>query len=80
MKEPRLVALKGIVIAENWGKDGRVSALGFAGYDEILYHVADDIMGKRLRQFVRKRLIIDGLLETTANGITIHVKSFLLIR
>jgi hypothetical protein len=76
MHKPTPIKLKGIVIAAAWNKNGDVSAVDIAGYDEKRYRVADDFLGRQLRRFVKERLIIDGIVETTANRLTIHVKKF----
>jgi hypothetical protein len=70
------IHLRGIVIAAAWGENGAVSAVDIADYDEKRYRVADNFVGKQLKQWVKERLIIDGIVETTANRTILHVKSF----
>jgi hypothetical protein len=70
------IHLRGIVIAAAWENNGAVSAVDIAGYDEKRYRVADNLVGKQLKQLVKERLIIDGMIEMTANRTILHVKSF----
>jgi hypothetical protein len=70
------IHLKGIVIAAAWGENGAVSAVDIASFDEKKYRVADNLVGKQLKQLVKERLIIDGMIETTPNRAILHVKSF----
>lgn len=76
MGKQRPIRLTGIVIAAAWKKNGDIAAVDIAGYDEKRYRVADDPTGRRLRQLVRERLVIDGLIEQTAGQAIIHVKRF----
>ena len=76
MEKQTPITLKGIVIAAEWGKNGEVSAVEIAGYDERRYRVVDDLMGIRLRQIVHEKVIVDGTIEKRTNGIIIYVKGF----
>ena len=76
MEKQTPITLKGIVIAADWGKNGEISAVEIAGYDERRYRIADDLMGIRLRQIVHEKVIVDGIIENTTNGIIIYVKGF----
>jgi hypothetical protein len=76
MKKLTPIHLKGIVIAATWENNGAVSAVDIAGYDEKRYRVADNLVGQQLKQLVKERLVIDGIVEMTANRTILHVKSF----
>ncbi len=76
MGKQRPIRLKGIVIAAAWKKNGDIAAVDLAGYDEERYRVADNSTGRRLRQLVQERLVVDGVIEKTAGQAIIHVKRF----
>jgi hypothetical protein len=76
MQQRTPIRLKGIVIAAAWEKNGEISAVDIAGYDEKRYRVVDDLMGRRLRQFIHKKLIVDGVVDSTTNGEIIYVERF----
>jgi hypothetical protein len=76
MKKLTPIQMKGIVIAAAWGRNGDVTAVDIAGYDEKRYRVADNLVGKQLKQLVKQRLVIDGMIEAMANRAILHVKSF----
>ena len=71
-----LIKLQGIVIAAAWDPSGDVAEVDIAGYDEKRYRVADDHMGRKLRAYIKKRIIADGMIETGVNGIVIYVHHF----
>ncbi|BBO84916.1 hypothetical protein DSCO28_54820 [Desulfosarcina ovata subsp. sediminis] len=70
------VQMKGIVIAAAWGENGDITAVDIAGYDEKRYRVADDLVGRQLKQWIKERLIVDGMIEKTGNRTILHVKAF----
>ena len=76
MEKATEVTVKGIVIASRWGKDGIVTSVDIAGYDEQRYRVAEDLMGMRLRLFTKKTVIVDGTVNITDRGKTICVHRF----
>ena len=76
MKKQTPIHLKGIVIPAAWDKKGDISALEIAGYDEKRYRVANDLNGRRLRQFIHERIIVEGVIEITTDRTTIYVKGF----
>jgi hypothetical protein len=76
MKKQTPIRLKGIVIPAAWDNKGDISALEIAGYDEKKYRVADDLIGRRLRQCIHERIVVEGVIEKTADRATIYVKGF----
>jgi hypothetical protein len=70
------IHLEGIVIAAAWEKNGAVSAVDIAAYDEKRYRVADNLVGQQLKQLVKERLIIDGFIEATADRTILHITSY----
>lgn len=80
MKKQITTTVEGIVIAAAWDENGDISALDIAGNDEKRYHIADDPIGRQLRHYVRKRLVVDGTIEVSFKGITIYVKRFRNVR
>ena len=70
------IKLEGIVIAAAWNTKGEVAAVDIAGYDEQRYRVAGDHMGKKLWAHIKKRIVVDGMFETGANGMVIYVHQF----
>ena len=59
--------LRGIVIASAWGKNGEVTAVDIADFNERRYRVADDRTGIALRSCLKKRIIAKGILTKENN-------------
>lgn len=76
MEEKALIELKGIVIAAGWEQNGEVSAVDIAGYDETRYRIANDPMGCKLFQFIRKAVVISGKMDMDNRQNTVHVEYF----
>jgi hypothetical protein len=76
MQQRTPVRLRGIAIAAAWENGGAVTAVDIAGYDEQRYRVVDDGTGKRLRRFIKERLIVEGEVESTGQMTLLHVKHF----
>ena len=74
METGALVTLKGIVVAAGWKTNGAVSAVDIAGYDEKRYRVADELMGPRLLNLVKEKIIAQGTVasENRQNIIYVH--------
>lgn len=76
MRKTNLITLYGIVIPACWQADGEVSAIGIACYDEQVYGIANNQMGLQLRTCMQKRVIVNGLVNTISNRMTIDVHHF----
>jgi hypothetical protein len=73
-QEPTTV--RGIVLAAGWGKNGRISVVDIAGYDERTYRVVNDAMGKKLLEHVRRQVLAGGRVTLRNNRLCIHVSHF----
>jgi len=78
MAEQRLTRIHGIVLAAGWKKNGAVTEVDLAGYDEKKYRVVNDAMGKRLRSHIQRRVVVDGLVSHSTDGLVIKVRHFVL--
>ena len=63
MLKTNRITLSGIVIPADWGQDGRISVVCVAGYDEQVYIVMNNRMGRRLWSFLQKRVVVEGLVK-----------------
>ena len=68
------IDLKGIVIAAAWGPTGEVSAVDIAGYDEKRYRIADDPIGRKLFQYVKKAVAVRGKLASEHQQNIVYVE------
>jgi len=71
--------IQGIVVAAGWREDGTVTAVDIAGYDERRYRVANDLMGQKVRLFVQKKVIVDGIVTTKNHRNTIKIHRFQIV-
>lgn len=76
MGKQNLTTIRGIILAADWKKNGGISEVDIAGYDEKTYRVVNDVMGKQLRSCIKKRVTVDGIITTHNNRLTIHVRHF----
>lgn len=74
MQNPTTV--RGIIIAAGWEKNGAISAVDIAGYDEKTYRVVNDEIGKQLHSFIKKRVAADGIIITQNDMLTIQLHRF----
>lgn len=76
MSKAKEVTIQGIVIPARWRRNGMVSAVDIAGYDEQRYRVAEDPVGKKLRLFMQKTVVVDGTVNIANHMKTICVHRF----
>lgn len=76
MKTQSPISISGIVIAAAWTPNGDVTEVDIAGYDEKRYRVVDDHLGEQLRDHIKKRVIVDGVVKTKKGNLVITVKHF----
>lgn len=76
MDKQNLTTIQGIILAAGWEKNGAVSAVEIAGYDEKTYRVANDEIGKQLRACIKKRVTANGIVVPQKNRLTIQVRRF----
>lgn len=68
--------IRGIILAAGWGKNGGISAVDIAGYDEKTYRVVNDAMGKKLIDHIRQQVVAHGRVTMRENRICIYVSHF----
>lgn len=68
------ITLHGIVIPSEWQQDGEVSAVSIADYNEHVYSVANNTMGKQLIASLKKRVVVEGLIKIVDNRETIYIR------
>lgn len=76
MAEQKPTTLRGIILAAGWGKNGRISAVDIAGYDERTYRVVNDAMGKKLLDHLRQQVVAHGRVTKRENRVCIYVSHF----
>jgi hypothetical protein len=70
------ITIRGIVIAAAWKQNGEISAVDIAGYDENRYRVANDHFGIQLQGLIKKRIVVDGFVETENNKSVLYIRHF----
>ena len=76
MKNRIPIRLKGIVIAADWGSNGKVQAVDIAGCDEKRYRVADNPLGRQMLEYPRARVSLTGTIDRTTDPATLFVDWF----
>lgn len=76
MAKQKPTTIRGIILAAGWGKNGRISAVDIAGYDERTYRVLNDAMGKQLLDHVRQQVVAHGRVTRRQNRSCICVRHF----
>lgn len=76
MAEQNSTTIRGIILAAGWGKNGVISAVDIAGYDEKKYRVVNDAMGKKLQDHVKQPVVARGRVTKRGNRLSICVSRF----
>lgn len=76
MDKQNLTTIQGIILAAGWEKNGAISAVDIAGYDEKTYRVVNDEIGSQLRACIKKRVTANGIVMPKKNKLTIQVRRF----
>ena len=74
MRNP--ISIRGLIIAAAWTQKGEVAAVDIAGYDEKRYRVADNHMGRQLRMHTKKKVTVEGVLDTENCNKVLYVERF----
>ena len=70
------ISIQGLIIAASWTEKGVVAAVDIAGYDEKRYRVFNDHLGKQLLEHIKRRVAIDGFLDTGNGNQVLYVERF----
>ena len=76
MAKQKPTTIQGIILAAGWGKNGGISAVNIAGYDEKTYRVVNNAMGKKLLDHVRRQVVAHGRVAMRENRLCIYVSQF----
>ena len=76
METDNLTTIRGIVLAAEWEKNGLISAVDIAGYDEKTYRVVNDTIGNQLVACVKKRVAAEGTIMKRKGRLTLTVHRF----
>jgi len=76
MATTKTTTLHGIVIPAAWNKDGDVTSVAIATYDEGNYLVEDNKKGRQLLPLLRKRVMVNGRLIRRDTRTVIAVDTF----
>lgn len=68
--------IRGIILASGWEKNGEISAVDIAGYDEKRYRVVNDAMGRQLHDHMRRQVVVHGRVTMRENHLSIYVSRF----
>ena len=70
------ISIRGLIIAAAWTQKGEVAAVDIAGYDEKRYRVADNHIGRQLRMHTKKKVTVEGILDTENDNQVLYVERF----
>ncbi len=73
-KNPTII--RGIVLAAGWEKNGAISVVDIADYDEKTYRVVNDEIGNQLLSYVKKRVAAEGIVMMHRGRLTFRVRHF----
>ena len=76
MAKQNPTTIRGIILAAGWEKNGGISAVDIAGYDEKRYRVVNDAMGRQLHDHMRKQVVVQGRVTMRENRLSIYVSRF----
>jgi glycogen synthase len=74
MKDEGTTTIRGIVIPAIWNEKGDIVTVAIATYLEETYLVAEGAMGQRLRSLLKKRVVVEGVVNQQDTHRTIEVK------
>ena len=74
MKKEKTTTIRGIVIPAAWNEKGDIVSVAIATYHEETYLVAENRLGQRLRSLLKKRVVVDGIVNWQDANQTIDVK------
>jgi hypothetical protein len=69
-------SIHGVVIAAAWTPQGDIKEIDIAGYDEKRYRVVEDHIGGKLRNYIKKSVVVEGFVKSRDGGLVITVKRF----
>jgi hypothetical protein len=70
------IRVKGLVIPNKWDKDGNVTGIAIAEYDEKESTILMDRIGRSLMALLHEKVVIEGKKDKTDNKDIIEVKRF----
>ena len=76
METENPTTIRGIVLAAEWEKNGSISEVDIASYDEKTYRVLNDDMGKQLWACAKKRVTAEGIVVKRKGRLTLQVHRF----
>ncbi|MBW2407118.1 MAG: hypothetical protein JRF17_07090 [Deltaproteobacteria bacterium] len=74
MEKTETTTIRGILIPSAWNEKGDVIALAVATYNEEKYLVSDNAMVPRLLSLIRKRVIVNGIVNRQDTDRNIDIK------
>ena len=66
--------MKGILIPSNWDEKGNITALKIATTNEKEYIISNQDVGDMIASYLRKEIIVTGILERWGALTYIHVQ------
>jgi len=75
MKKERTTTIRGIVIPAVWNEKGDIVSVAIATYHEETYLVAEGAVGQGLLSLLKKRVVVDGIVNRQSTHRTIDVKN-----
>jgi hypothetical protein len=74
MEKTEAITIRGILIPSAWNEKGDIVAIVIATYKEEKYLVSDKDMVQRLLSLLRKRVVVNGIVNRKDNNRIIDIK------
>jgi hypothetical protein len=74
MEKTETITIRGILIPNAWDEKGDVVAVVIATYNEEKYLVSEKKMVQKLLSLLRKRVVVDGIVNRQDTNQTIDIK------
>jgi hypothetical protein len=76
MNKAIATTIHGIVIPDVWDERGTVLSVAIFTYQEEKIRVIDDTRGKALKDHIRKRVSVDGVLSSQGEAPAIRIRHY----
>jgi len=74
MENTKAITIRGILIPSAWNEKGDIVAVVIATYEEEKYLVSDKAMVQNLLSFLRKRVVVNGIINRQDANRIIDIK------
>ena len=79
-KSNKSMQINGLIIPAQWDKNGNVTGIALAGFDETNYPVLMDNLGNSLLALLHKEVMVSGDIIKINNSDVLQIEKFQLIK